>query len=118
MSRIYLNEYRYTAAFMNLPRNTGSQARNSYRMDATEIRASAATKATTFKDAFRSGEAFRRFIQTEESAIDEHGQVDSNKRWSNEDLDPTPPEKRTCKLNWNQRCWNITDFMQGDGGIS
>ncbi|KAH8671952.1 uracil permease-like protein [Tricladium varicosporioides] len=68
-----------------------------------------ATKATAFKDAFRSRDGFRNFIQTHDTALDRHGHPDSGSgsRWSNEDLDPTPPEKRTWK--W----WNFVTFYMG-----
>jgi hypothetical protein len=66
-------------------------------MNATRFRANVAGKATTFKEAFRSREGFRNFIQTHDTALDQHGHPGSKARWSNEDLDPTPPEKRTCK---------------------
>ncbi|KAF4624327.1 hypothetical protein G7Y89_g13845 [Cudoniella acicularis] len=70
-------------------------------MGATELRAKCATKATNFRNAFRSRQGFKQFVQTRDTALDRHGHPDSSSRWSNEDLDPTPPEKRTC-LNWWQ----------------
>jgi NCS1 family nucleobase:cation symporter-1 len=57
-----------------------------------------ALKITNFKNAFRSRQGFVSWIQTGGS---------QNVQWSNEDLDPTPPEKR----NW--RWWNFMIFYFG-----
>jgi NCS1 family nucleobase:cation symporter-1 len=65
-------------------------------MGATEFKATVETKLTTLKNAFRSREGFKYFIETHDTALDRHGHPDSKQTWSNEDLDPTPPEKRTC----------------------
>jgi NCS1 family nucleobase:cation symporter-1 len=62
-------------------------------MRAAELRTTAAAKATTFKNAFRSREGFRYFIETGPTALDRHGNPSERQIWSNEDLDPTPPEK-------------------------
>jgi NCS1 family nucleobase:cation symporter-1 len=59
-------------------------------------RATLGAKATTFKNAFRSREGFKFFIETHDTALDKHGHPGTKQSWSNEDLDPTPPEKRTC----------------------
>ena len=60
----------------------------------------AADKASNAKHAFTSWAAFKQWVQVPETALDVHGA----KRWSNEDLDPTPPEKR----NW--RWYNYVVF--------
>lgn len=75
-------------------------------MRVTSIKAAAATKATNFRNAFRSWEEFRFWIQTQDTPLDEHGNA-KNATWSNEDLDPTPPDKRT----W--RWWNFVTFYLG-----
>lgn len=68
-------------------------------MGATDssFRVKAAEKASNIKGAFRSRQAFKSFIQTPDTALDRHGHPNSKARWTNEDLDPTPPNKRTCK---------------------
>jgi NCS1 family nucleobase:cation symporter-1 len=77
------------------------------KMGATTFRQTASKKATVFKDAFRSREGFKYFIETRDTSLDKHGHNDSPQTWSNEDLDPTPPEKRT----W--RWWNYVTFYLG-----
>ncbi|KAH9219905.1 allantoin [Leptodontidium sp. 2 PMI_412] len=64
-------------------------------MGATEVGAKVTEKAANFKNAFHSREGFNGATQT----------------WSNEVLDPTPPEKRTCKSYW--RWWNYVTFYMG-----
>ena len=76
-------------------------------MGVSEFRATASGKATTLKNAFRSREGFKNFIQVHDTALDKHGHPDSRVTWSNEDLDPTPPAKRT----W--RWWNYVTFYLG-----
>jgi NCS1 family nucleobase:cation symporter-1 len=76
-------------------------------MGATTLRQTAARKAAVFKNAFHSREGFRYFIETTDTSLDQHGHNDSPQTWSNEDLDPTPPEKRT----W--RWWNFVTFYLG-----
>lgn len=72
-----------------------------------EFKATAAQKFTVFKNAFRSRDGFKYFIETHDTALDQHGHPGSKATWSNEDLDPTPPEKRT----W--RWWNFVTFYLG-----
>ena len=62
-------------------------------MRASEFRTVTAEKVTTFKNAFRSREGFKNFIETSPTALDRHGNPSERQIWSNEDLDPTPPEK-------------------------
>jgi NCS1 family nucleobase:cation symporter-1 len=76
-------------------------------MGATEFRATAAEKVTVLKNAFRSREGFKYFIQTHDTSLDQHGHIGTKQTWSNEDLDPTPPDKRT----W--RWWNFVTFYLG-----
>jgi len=54
----------------------------------------ASDKVSNAKHAFSSWAAFKQWVQVPETALDVHGA----KRWSNEDLDPTPPEKRNWRL--------------------
>ncbi|KAF2230964.1 allantoin [Viridothelium virens] len=54
--------------------------------------------------AFTSRSAFLNFIRTDDTDLDKHGHPGQRSSWSNEDLDPTPPEKRT----W--RWWNYCTF--------
>lgn len=67
----------------------------------------AAEKVEAVRNGFTSRRAFINLITVSETALDEHGHPDSSKTWSNEDLDPTPPEKRT----W--RWWNFVTFYLG-----
>jgi len=76
-------------------------------MRTSELKEKASEKADSFKHAFTSFAAFKAWIQTHDSALDEHGHPGSNVTWSNEDLDPTPPEKRT----W--RWYNYVTFYLG-----
>jgi hypothetical protein len=72
-----------------------------------DFKSAARQKFTVFKDAFRSREGFKYFIETRDTALDQHGHPGSKVTWSNEDLDPTPPGKRT----W--RWWNFVTFYLG-----
>ncbi|KAG0647479.1 Allantoin transport [Hyphodiscus hymeniophilus] len=73
----------------------------------SEFKVVAAEKFMVFKNAFRSKGGFKYFIETHDTALDQHGHPESRGRLSNEDLDPTPPEKRT----W--RWWNFVTFYIG-----
>jgi hypothetical protein len=66
-------------------------------MRAADLRTVAGAKFTTFKAAFRSREGFKYFIETGPTALDRHGNPSEGQTWSNEDLDPTPPEKVPSK---------------------
>jgi len=67
----------------------------------------AAEKVEAVRNGFTSRRAFVDLITVKDTALDEHGHPNSSKTWSNEDLDPTPPEKRT----W--RWWNFVTFYLG-----
>ncbi|KAK5110262.1 hypothetical protein LTR62_006115 [Meristemomyces frigidus] len=69
-------------------------------------KAALACKANNAKHAFSSWQAFLNWIQVPDTALDQHGHKQAA-TWSNEDLDPTPPEKRT----W--RWWNYVIFYWG-----
>lgn len=49
------------------------------------------------REAFTSWAAFKQWVRVHDTALDQHGHLgnEATKQWSNEDLDPTPPEKRT-----------------------
>ena len=57
------------------------------------------TKAINARLAFTSWDAFKAWIEAPKTQLDAHGRpIDAKRgdfRWSNEDLDPTPPAKRT-----------------------
>ncbi|KAI9739963.1 MAG: hypothetical protein M1818_005019 [Claussenomyces sp. TS43310] len=76
-------------------------------MSTSTLKTQVAEKAAAVKHAFTSWHAFHEFIKTEDTLLDEHGHPDTTRSWSNEDLDPTPPEKRT----W--RWWNYVTFYVG-----
>lgn len=59
-----------------------------YRVQASEKKANAVV-------AFSSWQAFKSWVQVHDTALDQHGHRPSGPTWSNEDLDPTPEEKRT-----------------------
>ncbi|KAK4546428.1 hypothetical protein LTR36_002105 [Oleoguttula mirabilis] len=72
-----------------------------------EIKAKAGEKVYNAKRAFSSWQAFQDWVQVPDTALDQHGHRRSGPTWSNEDLDPTPYEKRT----W--RWWNYVIFYWG-----
>lgn len=76
-------------------------------MNVAALKAQSAEKVEAVKNAFKSRQGFLDFITVQDSALDQHSHAGSNKTWSNEDLDPTPPEKRT----W--RWWNFVTFYLG-----
>ena len=86
-------------------------------MGATDVRAMLRSKFTVFKNAFKSREGFKYFIETHDTALDKHGHPGTKQSWSNEDLDPTPPKKRTCMPPKHVQT-DLTDIEQGDGGIT
>ncbi|KAF7944085.1 hypothetical protein EAE96_010495 [Botrytis aclada] len=74
-------------------------------MNVATLKAQSAEKVGAFKNAFTSRQNFMDYVTVQDTALDRHS--GSNKVWSNEDLDPTPPEKRT----W--RWWNFVTFYLG-----
>lgn len=52
-------------------------------------------KKSNARKGFSSWENFKEWVQVSDTALDQHGHRISGPTWSNEDLDPTPPEKRT-----------------------
>ncbi|RDW80003.1 uracil permease-like protein [Coleophoma cylindrospora] len=75
-------------------------------MGVAKLKEQAAVKATNFRNAFRSGADFQKWIQTKDTALDAHSK-NGRVQWSNEDLDPTPPAKRTWR--WQ----NFVSFYMG-----
>lgn len=53
------------------------------------------TKVRSAREAFTSWPAFKAWIEAPPTSLDAHGLANPDSRWSNEDLDPTPPRKRT-----------------------
>ncbi|TEY44942.1 hypothetical protein BOTCAL_0340g00090 [Botryotinia calthae] len=74
-------------------------------MNVATLKAQSAEKVGAFKNAFTSRQNFMDYVTVQDTALDRHS--GSSKVWSNEDLDPTPPEKRT----W--RWWNFVTFYLG-----
>ena len=81
------------------------------RFSKGDIRAKADEKIYNARRAFTSWQGFKDWVKVPDTALDQHGQVADTHghriQWSNEDLDPTPPEKRT----W--RWWNFVIFYWG-----
>ena len=77
------------------------------RRSAGEVKMAAAEKISSARRAFMSWHNFVEWIQVHDTALDQHGHKKTGPTWSNEDLDPTPPEKRT----W--RWWNYVVFYWG-----
>ncbi len=69
------------------------------------------TKVHNFRGALTSWEAFKAYAEAPRTEVNEHGDVVSRdiKGWSNEDLDPTPPEKRTWTwVNYVTFYWGLS----------
>ena len=77
------------------------------RFSRSEIKAKADEKIYNARRGFTSWQAFQEWVQVPDTALDQHGHKRAGPTWSNEDLDPTPPEKRT----W--RWWNYVIFYWG-----
>ncbi|KAF2765672.1 uracil permease-like protein [Teratosphaeria nubilosa] len=77
------------------------------RFSHASFKAKANEKAHNARRAFSSWHAFREWIEVPDTALDQHGHRREGPKWSNEDLDPTPYEKRT----W--RWWNYVIFYWG-----
>jgi NCS1 family nucleobase:cation symporter-1 len=68
-------------------------------------------KARNFKHAVTSWDAFKAYIEAPVTELDEHGRtlLRDESRWSNEDLDPTPPAKRTWTwVNYVTFYWGLS----------
>jgi len=66
-------------------------------MNLKVAKAQALEKKANAVHAFTSWQAFKKWIQVPDTALDHHSHENSGPTWSNEDLDPTPPEKRTWR---------------------
>ena len=65
-------------------------------------------KAASFRNAFTSWAAFKKWLEAPQTAPDGEGRP-RNHRWSNEDLDPTPEEKRTWRWqNYVAFYWGLS----------
>ena len=62
-----------------------------------DVKANAIEKVHNARNATTSWQAFKEWVQVPDTAIDQHGHKREGPTWSNVDLDPTPPEKRTWK---------------------
>ncbi|KAK3939995.1 allantoin permease [Diplogelasinospora grovesii] len=77
----------------------------------TSAKAFIQTKVSNFRNAFTSWAAFKSYIEAPQTELDEHGNVIHREghRWSNEDLEPTPPEKRTWSwVNYVTFYWGLS----------
>lgn len=84
------------------------------------------SKAQSARCAFTSKAAFQSWIEAPSSALDAHGRETASEtagRWANEDLEPTPPSKRTWRWT-NYVCfywalsfgnWTLGSTMVGVG---
>jgi NCS1 family nucleobase:cation symporter-1 len=68
------------------------------------VKARALEKKRNAVNAFKSWDNFKQWVIVPDTALDQHGHAGSRMTWSNVDLDPTPPHKRTwswynCKLS-------------------
>jgi nucleobase:cation symporter-1, NCS1 family len=89
----------------------------------TELRNRFSEKQKDLRHAFTSWPAFLAFIRTDDTDLDKHGHPGQKTSWSNQDLDPTPPEKRTWR--WYNYCtfyfavsfgnWTLGSTMIGIG---
>lgn len=70
------------------------------RLSRDEIRAKISEKKDNARIGLGSWEGFKAWVRVQDTALDQHGRVhEGGIQWSNEDLDPTPPEKR--ELMWS-----------------
>lgn len=68
------------------------------RLRRSDIKAKADEKIYNAKLGLTSWEGFKHWVRVHDTALDQHGSVrHGGPQWSNEDLDPTPPEKRTWR---------------------
>ncbi|KAI5274303.1 allantoin [Aureobasidium subglaciale] len=61
------------------------------------VKASAMEKKKNAVNAFKSWDNFKQWVLVPDTALDRHSNGDTGATWSNEDLDPTPPERRTWR---------------------
>lgn len=76
-------------------------------LSGNRLKATVQNKIQKARQTFSSWKSFQDRIQVGNTVLDEYGQKTTGPVWSNEDLDPTPPEKRTWQ--W----WNFVVFYCG-----
>jgi nucleobase:cation symporter-1, NCS1 family len=64
------------------------------------IQARVVEKRRNATQAFKSWDEFKKWVMVPDTALDEHSHTKGGITWSNIDLDPTPPERRTWRW-WN-----------------
>ena len=67
------------------------------RFTTSEVKVKASEKVYNARRAFTSWQSFKAWVQVPDTALDQHGHARTGPTWSNEDLDPTPEEKRTWR---------------------
>ena len=68
------------------------------RLRKDDIKARVDEKVYNAKKGVSSWQGFKDWVRVQDTALDQHGSVHlGGPQWSNEDLDPTPPEKRTWR---------------------
>ena len=75
------------------------------------IKESVRAKIINLQDAVTSWESFKTYLEAPKTELDEHGVIvhRDTTGWSNEDLDPTPPEKRTWTwVNYVTFYWGLS----------
>jgi hypothetical protein len=82
----------------------------SKELSTTKVTARFRQRRDNAKGAFKSWGAFKEWVMVPDTALDVHGHSRSGITWSNVDLDPTPPERRTWRW-WNckatKQCVNV-----------
>lgn len=63
-------------------------------------KASAMEKKKNAVNAFKSWDNFKQWVLVPDTALDRHSNGETGQTWSNVDLDPTPPEKRTWRCKY------------------
>lgn len=69
-------------------------------MTFSTAKASAMEKKKNAVNAFKSWDNFKQWVLVPDTALDRHSHGETGPTWSNEDLDPTPPEKRTWRCKY------------------
>ena len=75
------------------------------------VRQEVSDRLAKTKHALSSWQNFKDALQVHDTALDEHGHREKGPTWSNEDLDPTPPERRT----WRTRNYAVFFVALGFG---
>ena len=75
------------------------------------VKESVRAKISNLQYAVTSWESFKTYLEAPKTELDEHGVIvhRDTTGWSNEDLDPTPPEKRTWTwVNYVTFYWGLS----------